>query len=260
MIRKFLLLVALLVSSLQSNALVLTPGTLLGADNIGNNILQYDSAGNNIDTLAIANDNWVGITTVGGSLFGMNVGGSLYSIDLTTGARTSIVNVGGNENLGRVGNNLFTVNFSTGFYNEYTTAGASVQSFLIAAGATGVDGTASNIFSAQYSGANAGGIRVYDSTGTFLNAIALGLPASSISGMSYDAGLDQFWVATGFGDDMIRQYASDGTLLNSFAAQSSWINGLTVVTSAVPEPATLALMGLGLAGIGYRRQRSKIAA
>ncbi len=31
-------------------------------------------------------------------------------------------------------------------------------------------------------------------------------------------------------------------------------------TPAVPEPATLALMGLGLAGIGYRRHRSKIAA
>jgi len=29
--------------------------------------------------------------------------------------------------------------------------------------------------------------------------------------------------------------------------------------SSIPEPATLALMGLGLAGIGYRRHRSKIA-
>jgi hypothetical protein len=28
----------------------------------------------------------------------------------------------------------------------------------------------------------------------------------------------------------------------------------------VPEPATLALMSLGLAGIGFRRQRNKIAA
>ena len=32
------------------------------------------------------------------------------------------------------------------------------------------------------------------------------------------------------------------------------------ITSQIPEPTTLALMGLGLAGLGYRRHRSKIAA
>ena len=35
---------------------------------------------------------------------------------------------------------------------------------------------------------------------------------------------------------------------------------IITVRASIPEPATLTLMGLGLAGIGYRRQRSKKAA
>ena len=37
------------------------------------------------------------------------------------------------------------------------------------------------------------------------------------------------------------------------------IDNVSAITTAVPEPATLTLMGLGFAGIGYRRHRSKIA-
>ncbi len=41
---------------------------------------------------------------------------------------------------------------------------------------------------------------------------------------------------------------------------SPFLAALTVEVSSAPEPTTLALMSLGLAGIGYRRHRSKTAA
>lgn len=48
----------------------------------------------------------------------------------------------------------------------------------------------------------------------------------------------------------------DGAMLNGVAS----INATQPPTGQVPEPTTLALIGLGLAGIGYRRQRGKRAA
>jgi len=44
-------------------------------------------------------------------------------------------------------------------------------------------------------------------------------------------------------------------------ANTTSVNGAADnIVVNVPEPVTLALMGLGLAGIGYRRHRSKKAA
>lgn len=48
--------------------------------------------------------------------------------------------------------------------------------------------------------------------------------------------------------------------VTSFAANiensgSGIVDSVTLIPSAVPEPATLALLGLGIAGIGFARRR-----
>jgi len=42
----------------------------------------------------------------------------------------------------------------------------------------------------------------------------------------------------------------------TFANRGAAIDEVEVRTTSIPEPATLALMGLGLAGIGYRRRKT----
>ncbi len=233
----------------QAQAITLAPGTLLGMDNTNNRVLQYNSTGTLLDSLAVPGDNYVGITTIGSDLFVLSINtDNVYRIDLSTGSRSiAFHSATGSENMGRKGDNLLIAEHSTGLLNEYTTSGVLVNTINLDDGLTGIDSDGSRIFAGQYRNPNAGSIRIYDSLGNFQSTVGLGLPSRSISGMSYDAGADEFWVATGFGDDRIRRYSSGGALLDSFGAQSTWINGVTFI--AIPEPSSLALGAIAVGGI-----------
>jgi sialate O-acetylesterase len=109
---------------------------------------------------------------------------------------------------------------------------------------------------------------------------------SGASGANYDFGDNNNNTGSCYGSMQVHNYGALQTLFawnawdnagvddlgigNSTSGNPDWtfarnateysIKSLEVWVQKVPEPATLALLGLGLAGIGYRRHRSKIAA
>jgi hypothetical protein len=85
--------------------------------------------------------------------------------------------------------------------------------------------------------------------GTISQSFALDFIHDGVGGV---ADFQSFTISSAFTNlESISFEASNGT--GHFS-----IDSLNYET--IPEPATLALMGLGLAGIGYKRHRSKISA
>ena len=85
------------------------------------------------------------------------------------------------------------------------------------------------------------------SNGLIGNDDLLGLTTSGFA-FDLDAGTTYFYITTGFDND-------------DFGAYSTTIGGPgDVITASVPEPASVALMLLGLGAVGLARRRSQTAA
>ena len=193
-----------------------------------------------------------------GTLYGTTSGGVLYSINSTTGAATSIGNTGlGNiEGLDFNGNTLLGVNFSSmpSVYSINLTTGAAT---LVA----NADTNTGLVRSMAVLDANTILIRGDANTNTLFSmdltsgaVTAIGTQANRIYGMDFLSngglyGLSEnglvFSISAGTG--ALTQIGDTG--------DQFWLSLTNASAESVPEPGTLALLGLGLAGLAATRRR-----
>jgi hypothetical protein len=105
---------------------------------------------------------------------------------------------------------------------------------------------------------NAGGsdgIDQYDTAGNWISGFSYSFINGGY-GLAYDAADDTLWLPGGFGNDgFLYQFSKTGTLLNTVSvAGLVGQNIMGAEFQAVPEPATMAVLGLGLLAMRRRRR------
>lgn len=246
---------------------------VVGVQRSGSGRLQhYSFSGTLTDTLQVfgLSEGLTGVSVISNRVFVMGGAGAVGEVDFTTGVVFNVFYSGGRSALGDNGTNLLTYNNLNGLLSEYTPDGSLVSTVTIEDSGAGVDGAPGRTYLGQFTGTTPGDIQEYDTLGNLLSIIDTPLPSASVTGLGYDRTNDTFWVATGLGDDKIRQFNRSGIELVSFAVPG-WVNGLDVIpgsvtadpepVTAVPEPTSLLILSVGVLGVlgvfGYDWRRRK---
>ena len=173
-------------------------------------------------------DNTTDFSNSGGTLTGTSAGLTL------TGS--TVIAVTGYGNLGTVTGNLGTLGFTTG---ALATGSLQMGGTFAGGGTFTIDGNATGglpngvIFSGSFSGPVTWTLATL-ANGTH-NYMLTGVVTGTMGGMSVNAVTVQLTINTGLG------YFNGSTTISG---------GDTSISTSVPEPSTLALLGAGILGIG----------